>query len=493
MTSTFSPNKGLELMVTGEDDGTWGIKTDSNLSILDLSLGGRLNISVAGSSNVTLTAAQAQNLIHVLTGVLTGNIQYIFPNTGGVYVIDNDTTGAFNVTVAMAGGGATVVVPQGTVCTVVVNPDSTAGVDLVASNAAVGTVTSLTAGAGITLTPNPITSTGKIEATATGVTYLAAGNGIVLTPNPITGTGTISVAGTISTGAFVASSSLQCNGTTGLLYLTANGVRQYYIQASNNGALYFVDASASIVTAQIGNGNGQWTWSYPGTFSSNLTVNGNMACANQVSGNTVVTNAITNNGASTLVGTISCNAISCSTINTNGNHVDAGNMNVAANGIAYNRTNSGQYFEFNWPSGTQLNFYVNGVLRGFWGFNNPSDERLKENIGPPEGDALEELRRIKLVSFDWRKRDAEHDMEHWHQRYGFNGQQLRSVIDEAVNLVDCYTLEHGVNEGFFKDTHTLDPTPLLARCVGAIQQLSAKVETLEARIAALETKLALLA
>ena len=83
MPSTFTPNKSYELQATGENAGTWGIKLDAVESIIDLNLGGRFNANVAGAANVTVTTAQAQNVRHILTGLLTGNIQYIFPNGGG--------------------------------------------------------------------------------------------------------------------------------------------------------------------------------------------------------------------------------------------------------------------------------------------------------------------------------------------------------------------------------------------------------------------------
>lgn len=64
---------------------------------------GRLSKSVAGGSNVTLTGAEAANKIIVLTGALTGNIDVIFPaNDASDWIIYNNTTGAFTLTVKCA-------------------------------------------------------------------------------------------------------------------------------------------------------------------------------------------------------------------------------------------------------------------------------------------------------------------------------------------------------------------------------------------------------
>lgn len=120
---TLTSNKNYDNQATGSNVNTWGIVLNANFSIVDLNLGGRLAASVAGSSNVTVTANQAQNLIHMLTGVLTGNIQYILPALGGFYLINNATTGNFSLTVICAGGATGYIIPQGMSGLVFVNPD----------------------------------------------------------------------------------------------------------------------------------------------------------------------------------------------------------------------------------------------------------------------------------------------------------------------------------------------------------------------------------
>lgn len=65
---------------------------------------GYLSISVAGGSNVTLTAIQAARRHIQLTGLLTANIDLIIPGTARSYTIHNATTGAFTVRVKTSGG-----------------------------------------------------------------------------------------------------------------------------------------------------------------------------------------------------------------------------------------------------------------------------------------------------------------------------------------------------------------------------------------------------
>lgn len=135
----LSSNKNYDLQVTGSNVNTWGIVNNANFSIVDLNLGGRLNISVAGAADITVTSNQAQNLIHVLTGVLTGSINYILPALGGIYVIQNGSTGAFTLTVKCAGGSG-FILPQGMSALVTINPDDlTTKMSLTTSNYFQGT------------------------------------------------------------------------------------------------------------------------------------------------------------------------------------------------------------------------------------------------------------------------------------------------------------------------------------------------------------------
>ena len=152
MPSTYTPNRNYVLQATGEDVNTWGVNLNSNLSIIDLNLGGTLNLNVGGNSNITLSGSQAENLIHNLTGALTGNIDYIFPEAGGFFAINNQTTGAYTVTVQVTGGSGGIVVPQGTTTTIYIDAsvpqvESFSGTQYVF---AAGTVSGGNAGGGAT-------------------------------------------------------------------------------------------------------------------------------------------------------------------------------------------------------------------------------------------------------------------------------------------------------------------------------------------------------
>jgi len=119
MASTFT-DLGLELMATGENAGTWGTKTNANLSLIEQLTGGVLQVSIAGGAGTTaldiddgaLTGTAQQRIIE-LTGSITGNRIVTFPLlTETFYIIKNGTTnGSGTPTVqlkAASGSGATV-------------------------------------------------------------------------------------------------------------------------------------------------------------------------------------------------------------------------------------------------------------------------------------------------------------------------------------------------------------------------------------------------
>lgn len=134
--STFTPNLNLQLQSVNENNGTWGTILNTNvITLIDNALGGTYSANVAGNTDITLTTAQAGNLIHNLTGILTGNINYVFPaNTGRLLIIKNATTGSFAVTVK-GSGGTGVAVTQGTTSLIYIDTStSTAYIPFSASN-----------------------------------------------------------------------------------------------------------------------------------------------------------------------------------------------------------------------------------------------------------------------------------------------------------------------------------------------------------------------
>ena len=116
MASTYT-DLGLELMATGENAGTWGTKTNANLSLIEQITGGYNSLSIAGGAGTqALTiddgalTGTAQHRVIEFTGSITGNRIITFPLlTETFYFIKNNTSGAYTVQLkAVSGSGATV-------------------------------------------------------------------------------------------------------------------------------------------------------------------------------------------------------------------------------------------------------------------------------------------------------------------------------------------------------------------------------------------------
>ena len=116
MASTFT-DLGIELMATGENAGTWGTKTNANLSLIEQLTGGVIQVSTAGSAGNTLLdiddgalTGTAQQRVIEMTGTISGNRIVTFPVlTENFYFIKNGTTGGHTVQLkAATGSGATV-------------------------------------------------------------------------------------------------------------------------------------------------------------------------------------------------------------------------------------------------------------------------------------------------------------------------------------------------------------------------------------------------
>ena len=103
MASTYT-DLGIELMATGENAGTWGTKTNNNLSLFEQLTGGFNAQAVNGTGATTLTIVDgnttgtAQHSMIELTGTITGNITVTIPlDVEKMFYIRNSTSGAYTV------------------------------------------------------------------------------------------------------------------------------------------------------------------------------------------------------------------------------------------------------------------------------------------------------------------------------------------------------------------------------------------------------------
>jgi hypothetical protein len=100
---------GTELMATGENAGTWGTKTNTNIQILEEAINGYVSQALTSGGTVSLTYTDgstgdvARHAVIALTGTITGNAVVTVPANEKVWIIDNQSSGAYTVTVKVSG------------------------------------------------------------------------------------------------------------------------------------------------------------------------------------------------------------------------------------------------------------------------------------------------------------------------------------------------------------------------------------------------------
>ena len=122
MASTYTP-LGVELQATGENAGTWGTKTNTNLEIVEQITGGFTTQAVTDGADTTLSVSDGSTgatLAHRMiefTGSLTASRNVTIPNdVQNFYILKNSTSGSQNVVFKYASGtGTSATVPNGKV------------------------------------------------------------------------------------------------------------------------------------------------------------------------------------------------------------------------------------------------------------------------------------------------------------------------------------------------------------------------------------------
>jgi len=174
MASTYSSNLKIELMGTGENSGTWGNITNTNLgTALEQAVVGLGNPDFVADANLTITltdsnAAQAARalVLNVTSGFgsLTATRELVVPTSQKQYIVQNNTTGGQSITVKTSAGTG-ITVPNGRKAHLYVNGTNVIqmfdfvdinggaidGATVGAASASTGAFTSLTASGATTL------------------------------------------------------------------------------------------------------------------------------------------------------------------------------------------------------------------------------------------------------------------------------------------------------------------------------------------------------
>ena len=122
MASTYTP-LGIEKMATGENAGTWGTKTNTNLEIIEQISGGYTTVNFGSDADVTLSvsdgatgAALAHRVLEFTSsGSLTATRNVTIPlDVQDFYILKNSTSGSQTVVFKyVTGSGDSASVPNG--------------------------------------------------------------------------------------------------------------------------------------------------------------------------------------------------------------------------------------------------------------------------------------------------------------------------------------------------------------------------------------------
>ena len=200
--STYSTNLAIELIGTGDQAGTWGTTTNTNLgTLIEQAISGYVTQAVATGTTTTITippglTGVARNMFIELTGTGGTNTFLEVPANKKLYFIYNNSTGAVTVRVS---GQTGVSVPVAAKVLLVSN-----GTDVVI---ATNYMVSLTLGTAL-----PVTSGGTGATTASGArTTLSVPS---TTGSGASGTWSIDISGNAATATSASVASFATTATT---------------------------------------------------------------------------------------------------------------------------------------------------------------------------------------------------------------------------------------------------------------------------------------
>ena len=259
----YSTNLGIELINTGDQSGTWGNTTNTNLgTLIEQSISGVVTQAMA-DSNQTITIPNgatgvARNMYIECTGALTAARQLIVPTNKKLYFIFNNTTGGFAITVLVSGQTG-VSVPAGKKVILVMNSAGTDVVDATnyMSGLTVGALNGIIKG-----------TTGVLSAATAGTDYVAPG-----TATTFTATQTFN--GTSSTAAIREINIIEPASVTAL---APTPTTNFYV---NTGSVQYITA----------NNANSWTLNF--AFSAGTTLNTAMTTNDSLSCTLITTNTTT--------------------------------------------------------------------------------------------------------------------------------------------------------------------------------------------------------
>jgi hypothetical protein len=505
MPSSFSPSLRLELIAPGEQAGTWGTTTNTNLgTLLESSVAGFQTVSViAADQALTIAdgaADQSRSAMLRLTTTTGAPFNVYAPPVSKQYLIVNDSAHAatlFNSTVAgnTTAAGTGIVVPAGRALVVYSDGTNFRTLSTLNDGGANGILVR-TADNTVTARSVAVSGTGLSVANGNGV----AGNPTITSNATSANTNSTIVArdgsGNFSAGTITASLiGNAATATTATTATTASVAATLQTARNINGTSF--NGSADITTANWGSSRTIWGQSING--SADITAPVRPAAGTEAAP-AFSTSGDTDTGihfpaANSL--SLVTNASSPVRVNELGNVLFAYNEASADNyarvsilAITAGRLTPNDFtYALNVDHDSSPGFAKNyiafgnstnlqGSIRSSTGvgvtYNTSSDYRLKDKIRPLSG-GLDRVMRLKPCEWNWKINGS--------AGVGFIAHEVQAERPQAVSGE-----KDEVNAEGLPVYQGMDASYLVADLTAAIQELKALVDAQAVEIAALKNK-----
>lgn len=508
MPSTYDPVLRLELQATGENENTWGDKTNNNLELLGQAIAGHVSVAITGSGDVSLTASnaaedEARYAFLTLSGTVTGNRNVIIPDASKIYVVRNNATivGDYDVVFKTAAGAAVTVNPglnfiacDGTDCWYVEDSNKlplTGGTitgNLTVSGTLTGAASANVLKAGDTMTGDltiqKASPTFSVLATSgdAGIEIGSAGGASFLdlkTPTSDDFDVRLSTAGTGGILYSPAGLTLQSGGSSDITYTAASGYHNFgaqtliadaylFSESSNDTGMY---SSADGVILFKNNGTTYNSIATTGTYYQTLPANtwGLYQTQNNLDGSGNYIGYLLAGSAGGQIGSVkmvhvpgnwSGIRITNDTYNLNWDFRNNGTLYLPG-GVSFLQNDGNMYMS--WAGN-----YLNNVIFAY------SDPSLKKNIKTAKRKAEPTLKALEFIEFDWDTATRK-DLPKGNVPIGINAEQLREHYPELVRETPDGILHVPVPEFVM----------FLAK---GLREAYDRIDTLEKRLTKLEAK-----
>lgn len=213
MASTYTTSLKIQQIGNGEQAGVWGSSTNNNWTLAEQAIAGVQTITMSNAnytlSNLNGVLDEARNMVLIVQGTNSGVYQIIAPlNQPKMYVVYNNTTGGYAITIGAA-SGSVISIPNGVTAQVY-----TDGTNFY--SAQTGSAGNFSVNGNLSVTGTS-TETGNLSAAGALSAYTAATS----TASSISGT-TLTIGGTL-TGAFFVGQIISGTGVISGTTITALG------------------------------------------------------------------------------------------------------------------------------------------------------------------------------------------------------------------------------------------------------------------------------